>query len=45
MLHYFQFEQDNETVWRKSDIVGYLTGRPAMILRKWLSDNKDAILG
>jgi uncharacterized protein YbjT (DUF2867 family) len=44
-LHYFQFEQDNETIWRKSDIVEYLTGRPANTLRKWLSDNKDAILG
>ncbi len=44
-LHYFQFEQDNETVWRKSDVVEYLTGRKPMTLRNWLLDNKNAILG
>ncbi|WHU45821.1 NmrA family NAD(P)-binding protein [Gordonia sp. L191] len=44
-LHYFQFEQDNETVWRKSDIVEYLTGRPARHLDEWLAANRDAVLG
>lgn len=44
-LHYFQFEQDNETVWRKSDIVEFLTGRPATRLRDWLAANRQAILG
>lgn len=44
-LAYFQFEQDNETVWRKSDIVHYLTGRPAKHLDTWLSENRDAVLG
>lgn len=44
-INYFQFEQDNETVWRKSDIVEFLTGRPAKTLRHWLSDNKQHILG
>lgn len=44
-LHYFQFEQDNETVWRKSDIVEYLTGRRATTLRDWLAAHKQAILG
>lgn len=44
-LAYSQFEQDNETVWRKSDIVEYLTGRPATTLREWLSENKHAVLG
>ena len=44
-LHYFQFEQDNETLWRKTDIVEYLTGRPATTLRQWLADHRDAILG
>jgi uncharacterized protein YbjT (DUF2867 family) len=44
-LHYFQFEQDNETVWRKSDIVEFLTGRPAKRLEDWLRDHRDAVLG
>ncbi len=44
-INYFQFEQDNETVWRKSDIVEFLTGRPAKTLRQWLSENKQHILG
>lgn len=43
-INYFQFEQDNETSWRKSDIVEYLTGRPAKTLRQWLGENKQAIL-
>ncbi len=44
-LHYFQFEQDNETVWRKSDIVEFLTGRPAKRLEDWLVEHRDAVLG
>lgn len=44
-INYFQFEQDNETVWRKSDIVEFLTGRPAKTLRQWLSENQQDILG
>jgi Predicted nucleoside-diphosphate-sugar epimerases len=44
-LHYFQFEQDNETVWRKSDIVEFLTGRPAKQLEDWLVEHRDAVLG
>lgn len=44
-INYFQFEQDNETVWRKSDIVEFLTGRPAKTLRQWLSENKHHIIG
>jgi len=44
-LNYFQFEQDNETVWRKSDIVEFLTGRPAKRLEDWLSENRSAVLG
>jgi len=35
-LGFSQFEQDNETIWRKSDIVEYLT---------WLIENKKKILG
>lgn len=44
-LHYFQFEQDNETCWRKSDIVEFLTGRPAKRLEDWLTEHRDAVLG
>lgn len=44
-LHYFQFEQDNETVWRKSDIVEYLTGRAARTLADWLVEHQAQILG
>jgi uncharacterized protein YbjT (DUF2867 family) len=44
-LHYFQFEQDNETVWRKSDIVEFLTGRPAKRLEDWLVEHRDEVLG
>lgn len=44
-LHYFQFEQDNETVWRKTDIVEFLTGRKAKTLATWLAENKAGILG
>lgn len=41
-LDYFQFEQDNETVWRKSDVVEYLLGRPAKRLETWLGENREA---
>lgn len=44
-LHYFQFEQDNQTVWRKTDIVEFLSGRPATRLSDWLKANKGEILG
>ena len=44
-IGYSQFEQDNETVWRKSDIVEYLTGSKAKTLSEWLRENKDDILG
>jgi hypothetical protein len=44
-LHYFQFEQDNETVWRKTDIVEFLSGRPSTRLRDWLVKNKAGVLG
>jgi uncharacterized protein YbjT (DUF2867 family) len=43
-LHYMQFEQDVETIWTRSDIVEYLTGRPATRLADWLRANRDAIL-
>lgn len=43
-LNYFQFEQDNETVWRKTDIVEYLTGSKATTLHDWLVKNKSGIL-
>lgn len=45
MLDYFEWEKEHEVIWRKSDIVEYLTGRPAKKLRDWLAENKDAILG
>ena len=44
-LEYFQFEQDNETVWRKSDIVEYLTGWPATKLYDWLKSHRREVLG
>ena len=44
-IGYFQFEQDNETIWRKSDIVEYLTGRKAKTLEEWLIENETAVLG
>lgn len=44
-LQYFQFEQDNETIWRKTDIVEFLTGRRATTLREFLERNRNAILG
>jgi uncharacterized protein YbjT (DUF2867 family) len=44
-LAYSQFEQDNETLWRKSDIVEYLTGRRATTLRDWLRENRSSVLG
>jgi len=44
-LGFSQFEQDNETIWRKSDIVEYLTGEKAKTLRQWLQENKKNILG
>ena len=43
-LAYSQFEQDNQHAWRKSDIVEYLTGKPAKSLRQWLAENKEAVL-
>jgi uncharacterized protein YbjT (DUF2867 family) len=43
-INYFQFEQDNETSWRKTDIVDFLTGRPAKSLSQWLTENKRNIL-
>lgn len=44
-LGFSQFEQDNETIWRKSDIVEYLIGKKAKTLRQWLIENKEICLG
>ncbi|BBZ04248.1 hypothetical protein MCHIJ_36850 [Mycolicibacterium chitae] len=44
-LAYFQFDQDNETVWRKSDIVQFLIGRAAKTLERWFAENREAVLG
>lgn len=44
-LNYSQFEQDNETVWRKTDVVEFLTGRPAVRLGDFLGRHREAILG
>jgi len=41
---YSQFEQDNQTAWRKTDIVEYLTSTKAKTLAQWLGENKEAIL-
>ena len=43
-LDLFQFENDNDTVWRKSDIVEYLCGRKPVTLRAWIAANRDALL-
>lgn len=43
-LELFQFEEDNDTLWRKSDIVEYLCGRKPVRLREWLAANRDALL-
>lgn len=45
LIGYFQFEQNNETVWRKTDICEYLTGEPGKTLSDWLKENKAACLG
>lgn len=33
--HVYALECDNDTVWRKSDSVGYLCGRRPVTLRNW----------
>lgn len=43
-LDLFQFEKDNDTLWRKSDIVEYLSGRKPVTLRDWLAANRAALL-
>lgn len=42
-IDFAQFEQDNQTIWRKTDVVEYLTGRPAMKLLDWLKANQSVI--
>lgn len=41
-IGYSQFEQDNQTVWRKTDICEYLTGSLGTSLLQWFKDNKEA---
>ena len=43
-VSYSKFEEQNQTIWRRTDIVEYLTGRPAKSLEQWLSENKAAVL-
>lgn len=43
-VRYSKFEQQNQTAWRRTDIVESLTGSPAKSLRDWLTENKDAVL-
>lgn len=45
LIGYFAFEQNNETVWRKSDICEFLTGGPGKTFADWLRENREAILG
>ena len=42
-IDFSQFEQDNQTIWRKTDIVEFLTGREPVKLMDWLRDNKEVI--
>lgn len=44
LLNYMQFEQDNEVIWYRSDVVEQLTGRPATKFRDWLVENKELVL-
>ena len=44
-VNFSLFELENETIWRKSDIVEYLTGSKAKKLSDWLVENQQAILG
>ena len=43
-VSYCKFEERNQTAWRKTDIVEYLTGQPAKSLRDWLAENKKTVL-
>lgn len=43
-VRYSKFEQQNQTAWRRTDIVESLTGSPAKSLRDWLRENKKAVL-
>jgi uncharacterized protein YbjT (DUF2867 family) len=36
---YLRFEAGWSTVWRRTDIVDYLLGRPGKTLRSWIEDN------
>jgi uncharacterized protein YbjT (DUF2867 family) len=42
---YFQYEQDNEVIWARNDFVERTLGRKPKVLREWLAEHRDVLLG
>lgn len=43
-IDYFDWEAEQSTMWRKTDILQYLLGRPGKTLRAWFEENKHRLL-
>ena len=41
MVRVFEFELENEVMWRRSDVVESIIGRKPKTLRDWLVENRD----
>jgi uncharacterized protein YbjT (DUF2867 family) len=45
MVDVFEYERENEVVWRRSDVVESIIGRKPRTLRDWLGEHRDILLG
>ena len=43
-LHYFNFEYENETVWRRTDFAETILGRKPTTLRAWLQEHRAMLM-
>ena len=41
---YFEFEYENETVWRRTDFAETILGRKPATLRAWLEEHRAALM-
>ena len=43
MVRVFEYEDENEVMWRRSDVVESIIGRKPKTLRDWLIEHRDEV--
>ena len=44
-MRYFEWERESETLWRRTDVLQMLLGRPGRTLRAWFEEHRSLLLG